>query len=74
MENSNNQGKRPDQYETGARYAGYALIGIVGLIVILTLLTGCGVSKESQKCSKESQKCCKQETTIPTPPHDPLNN
>ena len=67
MENSNNQGKRPDQYETGARYAGYALIGIVGLIVVLTLLTGCGVSKESQKC-------CKQETTIPTPPHDPLNN
>ena len=67
MENLNNKEKKYDQYETGARYAGYALIGIVGLIVILSLITGCGVSKESQKC-------CQQETIELTPPHDPLND
>ena len=67
MENLNNKEKKYDQYETGARYAGYALIGIVGLIVILSLITGCGVSKEPQKC-------CQQETIDLTPPHDPLNN
>jgi len=67
MENLNNQGKRQDQYESSAKYAGYALIGMVGLIVILSLLTGCGISKEPQKC-------CQQEITSPTPPHDPLND
>ena len=67
MENLNNKETNPNQYESGVKYAGYTLIGIVGLIVILSLITGCGVSKESQKC-------CQQETIELTPPHDPLND
>ena len=47
MENLNNKETNPNHYESGVKYAGYTLIGIVGLIVILSLITGCGVSKGS---------------------------
>ena len=38
MENLNNQGKRPDQYENSARFAGYSIIGMIILLIIITLL------------------------------------
>ena len=38
MENLNNQGKRPDQYENSARFTGYSIIGMIILLIIITLL------------------------------------
>ena len=57
MENMNNQGKRPDQYENSAKFASYGIIGMIILLVIITLLGGCSTTKETLK--KES--CCKTE-------------
>ena len=54
MENMNNQGKRPDQYENSASYS---ILGMIILLVIITLLGGCSITKETSK--KES--CCKTE-------------
>jgi len=38
MANMNNQGKRQDQYENSAKLAGYSIIGMIILIIIMTLL------------------------------------
>jgi len=43
----NNQGKRKDQYETNARTAFYGWCGVIGMIVLLvifTLLSGCNTT------------------------------
>ena len=50
MANLNNQGKRPDQYENSAKVAWYAIIGMIGLLVILTLLGGCSTTKKVDEC------------------------
>ena len=50
MANLNNQGKRPDQYENSAKVAWYAIIGMIGLLVILTLLGGCSTTKKVDSC------------------------
>ena len=58
MENMNNfQGKRPDQYENSTKFAGYSIMGMIILLIIITLLGGCSTIKETSK--KES--CCKTE-------------
>ena len=57
MENMNNQGKRQDQYENSTKFAGYSIIGMIILIIVITLLGGCSTIKETSK--KES--CCKTE-------------
>ena len=58
MENMNNfQGKRPDQYENSAKFAGYSIMGMIILLIVITLLGGCSTTKETTK--KES--CCKTE-------------
>ena len=57
MENMNNQGKRQDQYENSTKFAGYSIIGMIVLLIIITLLGGCSITKETSK--KES--CCKTE-------------
>jgi len=36
----NNQGKRPDQYETSAKFAWYGVIGMVAALVMMSLF-GC---------------------------------
>ena len=56
MENMNNQGKRPEQYENSARFASYGIIGMIILLIIITLLGGCVTTKETPKKS-----CCKTE-------------
>ena len=57
MENMmNNQGKRPDQYENSTKFAGYSIIGMIILLIIVTLLGGCSVVKETPK------ECCKSKT------------
>jgi len=54
MENMNNQGKTPKQYEDSARFAGYSIIGMIILLIIITLLGGCVTTK----------KCCDKEHVI----------
>tara|TARA_Y100000992_G_C21024350_1_gene377268 strand:+ start:243 stop:416 length:174 start_codon:yes stop_codon:yes gene_type:complete len=53
----NNQGKRSDQYNDSAKFAGYGILGIVILITLLTLFGGCATTHETSK------ECCKSEKT-----------
>ena len=55
MENMNNQGKRPEQYENSAKFAGYGILGMIILLIIITLLGGCVTTNEVPK------KCCEKE-------------
>ena len=57
MENLNNQGKRPDQYENSTKFAGYSIIGMIILLIIITLLGGCATTHDTSK------ECCKSEKT-----------
>ncbi len=57
MENMNNQGKTPKQYEDSARFAGYSIIGIIILLIAATLCGGCATTQETPK------ECCKSEKT-----------
>ena len=57
MENMNNQGKRPDQYPNSVKAAWYAVVGMIALLVLASLLTGCASTKETPK------ECCKSEKT-----------
>ena len=50
MENMNNQGKRPEQYTDSARFAWYGVVGMIILLIVMTLLGGCGTSKPTKKC------------------------
>ena len=57
MENMNNQGKRPDQYTNSAKFAGYSIVGMVILLILITLLGGCATTHDTSK------ECCKSEKT-----------
>ena len=57
MANMNNQGKRPDQYENSTKFAGYSILGMIILLIIITLLGGCATTHETSK------ECCKSEKT-----------
>ncbi len=57
MANMNNQGKRPDQYENSTKFAGYSIIGMIILLIIITLLGGCATTHDTSK------ECCKSEKT-----------
>ena len=57
MENMNNQGKRPDQYESSAKIAWYGVLGMVILLILTSLLTGCVTTQETSK------ECCKSQKT-----------
>ena len=59
MENMNNQGKRPDQYENSTKFAGYSIIGMIILLIIITLLGGCASTKDTES----DKPCCKTEKT-----------
>ena len=51
MANMNNfQGKRPDQYTNSAKFAGYSIVGMITLLVVLTLLGGCSTTKKVDNC------------------------
>ena len=57
MENMmKNQGKRPDQYENSTKFAGYSIIGMIILLIIITLLGGCATTHDTSK------ECCKSKT------------
>ncbi len=70
MANMNNQGKRKDQYENSAKFAWYAIVGMVTLLVLTTLLSGCVTTKKAEHPNvlKKSQvsntvdKCCTPKT------------
>jgi len=38
MENMNNQGKRPQQYEDRERFAWYGVVGMIILLILASLL------------------------------------
>ena len=57
MANMNNQGKRPEQYEDSARFAWYGVVGMIILLTLLTLLGGCATTQETSK------ECCKSKKT-----------
>ena len=57
MENLNNQGKRPDQYTNSTKFAGYSIVGMIVLLILITLLGGCATTHETSK------ECCKSEKT-----------
>ena len=59
MENMNNQGKRQDQYENSTKFAGYSIMGMIVLLIIITLLGGCATTNETPKkpCCKTEKKC-----------------
>jgi hypothetical protein len=59
MENMNNQGKRPDQYSNSEKFAGYGILGMIILLIIMTLLGGCATTNETPKkpCCKTEKKC-----------------
>mgnify|MGYP001335827950 FL=1 len=57
MENLNNQGKRPDQYTNSSKFAGYGIMGMIILLILITLLGGCATTHDTSK------ECCKSEKT-----------
>ena len=59
MENMNNQGKRPDQYENSMILFSRSMLGIIILIILMTLLGGCATTNETPKkpCCKTEKKC-----------------
>ena len=59
MENMNNQGKRPDQYENSTKFAGYSIMGMIILLILMTLLGGCASTKDTEP----DKPCCKTEKT-----------
>ena len=58
MENMNNQGKRPDQYKNSTKFAGYSIVGMIILLVIITLLGGCATTHDTSKECCKSEKAC----------------
>jgi|TARA_R100000315_G_C5124700_1_gene71241 uncharacterized membrane protein SpoIIM required for sporulation len=59
MENLNNQGKTPQQYEDSMRFFSRAMLGIIILMILATLLGGCVTTNEAPKkpCCKTEKKC-----------------
>jgi len=57
MGNMNNQGKRPEQYADSARFAWYGVLGMVIILLLVSLLTGCATIQPTKKC-------CDKEHTI----------
>ena len=58
MANMNNfQGKRPDHYTNSAKFAGYGIVGMIILLILITLLGGCATTHDTSK------ECCKSENT-----------
>ena len=41
MANMNNQGKRPEQYEDSAKLAWYGVLGMLIILIIVMMLSGC---------------------------------
>ena len=60
MENMNNQGKRPDQYSNSAKFAWYGVVGMITLLILMTLLSGCSTTK----------KCCSKDDVTTTKPDE----
>ena len=57
MENSNNfQGKNEEQYKNSAKFAGYSILGMIALLILITLLGGCATTHDTSK------ECCKSKT------------
>ena len=53
----NNQGKKPEQYQNSTKFAGYSIMGMIILLIIITLLGGCATTQDTPK------ECCKSQKT-----------
>ena len=53
MENMNNQGKTPQQYENSMKFFSRAMLGIIILMILANLFGGCSNTQETSK------ECCK---------------
>ena len=59
MANMNNfQGKDPNQYTNSAKFAGYSIVGMIALLILITLLGGCATTQETPKECCKSEKAC----------------
>ena len=52
------QGKSNKQYEDSARFAWYGVVGMVIILILVSLLTGCSTTNKTPK------KCCDKEHVI----------
>jgi len=59
MENMNNQGKTNKQYEDSTRFAGYSIVGMIVLLVVMTLFSGCSTTKKVDECCKTEKTSVK---------------
>jgi len=52
------QGKSKEKYESSAKAAWYAIVGMIVLLVAMTLFSGCSTTKKVDECcsKKESIK------------------
>ena len=52
------QGKTQKQYEDSAKFAWYGVVGMVVLLILFSLITGCTTTKKVDECcsKKESIK------------------
>tara|TARA_R110001592_G_scaffold23621_1_gene92400 strand:- start:319 stop:546 length:228 start_codon:yes stop_codon:yes gene_type:complete len=54
MENSNNQGKRPEQYKDSAKFAWYGVVGMIIILLLTSLLMGCATTQPTKKCCEKT--------------------
>jgi hypothetical protein len=55
----NNQGKTNKQYEDSTRFAGYSIVGMIVLLVVMTLFSGCSTTKKVDECCKTEKTSVK---------------
>ena len=53
MENTN----RDRQHEDSMRFVSISILGIIILMIIMTLLGGCGTTKPTKKCCDKEKVC-----------------
>ena len=53
------QGKSLKQYNNSAKFAGYSIITMILLLIIISLFGGCTTTKDTPKkpCCKTEKKC-----------------
>jgi hypothetical protein len=50
MANMSNQGKDKQNYENSAKFAWYGVVGMITLLIVLTLFSGCVTTKKTDSC------------------------
>lgn len=53
------QGKSKEKYESSAKAAWYAIVGMIVLLVAMTLFGGCSTTKKVDECCKTEKTSAK---------------